>query len=54
MFLNNYGVCAIFLKEKTLNLDVDDYRYSTQDRIVTLEEYISPSTTVTVPTPTIG
>lgn len=54
MFLCNYGACALFLKEKTLNITVDDYRYSVKDRIVSLEEYISPSTIAIVPSPTIG
>lgn len=53
MFLNNYGGCAIFMKEKTINVDTTDYRYLVNNRIVTLEEYISANPVVVVPVPTL-
>ena len=53
MFLYNYGACALFLKEKTKG-NIDDFRYSVKDNTVSLEEYISPFTTVIVPSSTVG
>ena len=50
---HNYGLCAIFLKEKTFSLDVQDYYYNLSNKTVYLKKYIGDNKAVVVPMPTI-